>query len=82
MSVSMALANVSILWMDLPLSPLVGLLVEVPIHYDVLCALQFPRHFTPVSLIHQFHAVSFQVLILDSLSSGLMLFSNQVGLSL
>ena len=79
MSVSMALENFSLLWMELTLSTLVGFLAEVPLHYDGLCTLQFPRHFSPVSLLHQYHAVSFQVLILGLLSSGLMSFFSQVG---
>ena len=82
MNVSIALENYSLLWMDLFLSPMVGFFVEVSLHSDGLCTVQFPRNFTPVSLLHQFHAVSFQVLLLDSLSSVLMFFFSQVALYL
>ena len=79
MSVSMALANLSLLCLELPLSPLSGFLMEVPLHFGGFCTLKFPRNFPPISLMHQFHAVSFQVLILDSLSSSFMFFFRQVG---
>ena len=82
MSVSMALNIFSLLWLELSLSPLAGFLMEVSLHSDGLCTLQFPRHFLPVSLLQQFHVVSFQVLILSSLSSGLMFFFIQVGFDL
>ena len=75
----MALANFMLLWMDLPLYPLSGFLMGVPLHSDGFCTLQFPRHFPLVSLLHQFHAVSFQVLILGSLSSGLIFLLVHVG---
>ena len=78
----MTLANFSLLWLELPLSPMAGFLVEVPLHSDGLCNLQFPMHFPPVSLLHQFQAVSLQVLILYSLYSGLMFFFRKVGFSL
>ena len=46
MSVSMALDNLSLLWMELPLSPLSGLLLEVPLHSHGLCTLHFPKAFS------------------------------------
>ena len=79
MSVSMALENFSLLWMELTLSTLVGFLAEVPLHYDGLCTIQFPRNFPSVYFLHKFHAVSFQVLILDSLYSSLMYFFSKFG---
>ena len=82
MSVSMTLANFSLLWMELSLSPLAGFLMEITLHYDGLCNLQFSVYFPTVSLLHQFHEVSLQVLVLGLLFSGLMLFFSQVGLSL
>ena len=82
MIVSMALANFSLLWMEIPLSPQSRFLMEAPLHSDGLCTLQFPRSFPSVSLLQQLHAVPFQVLILGSLSSGLMFFFIQVRLSL
>ena len=78
-SVSMDLANFSLLWLELILSPLSGFLMEVHLNSDGLCTIQFSRDFTPVSLLHEFHAVSFQVLIFASLYSGLMFFFGQVG---
>ena len=79
MSVSMDLASFSLLWLEINLSPLSAFLMKVPLYYDGLCTLQFTRHFPTVSLLHQYHAVSFQVLILGLLSSGLMSFFSQVG---
>ena len=79
MSGSTPLESFSLLWMEVPLSRLAGFLVEVPLYSDGLCPLKFPRHFTPLSMLHQFNAVSFQVLILDSLYSGLVFFFIQVG---
>ena len=81
-SVSMALNSFSLLWLEITLSHLARFLAKVPLQYDGLCILQFPRHFTPVSLLHKLHAVSSQVLILGSLSSVLMLLFSQVGFSL
>ena len=82
MSFSMALDDLSFLWLALPLSPLAGLLVERPLHSDGLCTLNFPRHFPLISLPHPFHAVSFHVLILGSLSSDLMFLFSHIGFSL
>ena len=81
MSASMTLDNFSIFWIDPPLSTLEGLLAKVTLHYDGFCTLQFHRYFTLVSLLHQYHAMSLQDLILDSLPLGLMLFFSQVGFS-
>ena len=82
MSASPSLGNFIILWMELTLSPLEGFLVEVPLHSDGLCTLQFPRYFPPVSLLRKFHVVSFQFLILDSMSPGLVFFFVHVRFSL
>ena len=82
MGVSMVLDNIGLLCMYLLLSPLTGFLVEVPLHSDSFYTLNFLRHFSPISLLRQFHAVSFQVLILHSLSSGLLFFFIQVLFSL
>ena len=82
MSVSIALTNFSLFYLELMLPPLEGSLVEVPLDSDGLCTLHFFRHFPPVSFLHQCHAVSFQVLILGSLFLGLMLFFIQVGFAL
>ena len=82
MSVSMALANFSLFCIELCLSPLAGFLVESPLHSDGLCTLQFLRYFLLVSLLHLFHAVSCQVLILGSLSLGFMFLFSQIGFSL
>ena len=79
MSVSMNLDHFILLWLELPLSPMAGLLVEILLHSNGLCTLQFPRNFPPVSLLHQYHTVSFQVLILDSLSLVLMFSLIRVG---
>ena len=57
------LANFSRLWLDPSLYFLSGSLMEVPPHSHGLCTLQFPWYFPPISLLHQFHSVSFQVLI-------------------
>ena len=78
----MDLDNFSLLWLELHLSPLAGFLVEVTLYFDGLCTLHYTRHFPPIPLLHQFHAVSFQILILDSLSSGLLFLFIQVGFSL
>ena len=60
MSISMDPDNFSLLCLDLPLSTLAGFFAEVPLHSDGLCTLNFTRHFTPVSLLHQSHKVSLQ----------------------
>ena len=82
MSVSIAFAKFSLFYMDIPLSPKEWFLMEVTLHSDGLCILKFHRNFPPVSLLHQYHAVSFQVLILDSLPLDLMFFLIQIGFSL